>query len=163
MTATPPGETGPAARDRLLLLRRLLSPLAQRRTLAVSLLFALALAPPAIVRPGDDEALPSAPHPTARPELACLDRLLPLDATVAFFTEANGTARLESPMPLYYSQSQLAPRLLVIRPPETWRTGDVDWFVGTLSDPGSARALADRHGLRVTGQCGPWTVLGRAP
>lgn len=163
MTATPPGEAGTAARDRLPTLRRLLSPLAERRTLATSLLFALALAPPAIVRPGDDEALPSAPRTTARPELACIDRLLPPDATVAFFTEPDGTARLEAPMPLYHSQSQLAPRLLVIRPPETWRSGDVDWFVGTLADPGSAKALADRHGLRVTGQCGPWTVLGRAP
>lgn len=162
MTITTPPAC-PAGRARLSSLRRFLTPLSDRRCLATSLLFALALAPPAVVRPGDDEAPPSAPRTTARPELACLDRLLPSDATVAFFTEADGTARLESPMPLYYSQSQLAPRLLVVRPPGTWRSGDIDWFVGTLSDPGSARALADRHGLRVTGQCGPWTVLGRAP
>jgi len=158
MTATPSGETGPATRDRLPFLRRLLSPLAQRRTLATSLLFVLALVPPAVVREGDDETLPSAPHLTTRPEVTCLHQLLPLDATVAFFTEADGTARLESPSPLYYTQSQLTPRLLVIRPPERWPSGDIDWFVGTLSDPGSAQALANRYGLRVRGQCGPWTV-----
>ncbi|HPC82061.1 MAG TPA: hypothetical protein P5234_01965 [Thermoanaerobaculaceae bacterium] len=159
MSATPPGRIGPQGAS-LPSLRRLLEPLGHRRALATALLFMLTVVPKPVVPPGPGDSL-AAPRPSSAPHFACLERLVPVGATVAFFTEPDGTARLEAPMPLYFSQFQLAPRLLVVRPPETWRSGDVDWFLGTVPDPSQARALAAQHGLRVAGQCGPWTALER--
>lgn len=163
MTAKPPETTGPTTPARLPFLRRLLSSLLHRPVLAAFVLFVVALAPPALVRPGEEDRALALPRPTTRPEFACLQELLPPDATVVFFTEADGTARLGAPWPLYFTQSELAPRLLVVRPPETWRRGDVHWFLGMLPGSAAARHLAERHELQVVGQCGPWTVLRRTP
>lgn len=163
MVETPPGERTPPAPARLPTLRDLVRPLGDRRVAAVALLFALALTPRAIVKPEEHDSQLAVPRPTPRPEFACLRRVLPADAVVAFFNEPDGTVRPESPWPLYTCQFELAPRLLVVRPPETWRTGDVRWFVGTLPGPEAARRLAARHELQVEGRCGPWAILRRAP
>lgn len=161
MTTNPPDQAARASRSGLSTLRRLARPLADRRGLTAALVLVLALAPYSVVRKGADEPTPDAPRVAVRPEFACLQRLLPPDATAVFFSRADGSVDLDSPLLLYLSQSQLAPRLLVLRRPETWREGDVDWFVGTVPRAEAARALAERHGLTVVGACGTWAVLGR--
>lgn len=140
----------------------LVRPLRQRGTLAIFLLLLLCLPPFATVRTGTDEALPDMPSDPALPEFECLERLLPAGVPLVFFSQPDGTFSPDASLHLFFAQTMLVPRLFVARPPESWRAGDIDWFVGLQPTPAAA-VLAERHGLRLAGQCRGWVVLRRHP
>lgn len=143
--------------------QRLLRPLAHRRSLAAALLFALAIAPFGLLLPGSDEPLPSCPRNPEPPEYECLRQLIPPDATVVFFSEPDGSFNLDKPLPLFRTQSLLAPRLLLTRSSGFRATSDMDWFLGTVPGQAAAHALAAGHGLEVVDRCGGLTVFRQRP
>ena len=97
-----------------------------------------------------------------QPEMACIQELLPADAVVLLFSSPDGGMQLD-PALHYLVQAQLAPRLLVCRPPGEQVFVESQWFLGLAGGTPGAAALGERHRLVVVGQCGPWSVLRRGP
>jgi hypothetical protein len=132
------------------------------RWAGVVLVFLLGLAPGPLRRPGLEEPVPSGPRPIVQPEMACLQELLPAGAVVLLFSSPDGAMKLD-PSLHYIVQAQLAPRLLVSRPPGERSFAESSWFLGLAGGASGADTLAARHRLVVVGQCGPWSVLRRGP
>jgi hypothetical protein len=126
------------------------------------LVFLLGLAPGQLRRPGAQGPVPSGPGPETPPEIACVKDLLPADAVVLLFSSPDGRMQLE-PSLHYLLQAQLAPRLLISRPPGESTFSGPRWFLGLAGGADGASTLAARHRLQVVGQCGQWSVLRRAP
>lgn len=99
--------------------------------------------------------------PAAPPEIACVQELLPPNAVVLLFSSPDGGMQLE-PSLHYLVQAQLAPRLLISRPPGDRTFNEPRWFLGLAGGAEGASLLAGRHRLQVVGQCGQWSVLRRA-
>lgn len=163
MGTEPQDATQTARQASLPTLRRLLQPLARRRSLAAALLFTLAMAPLGLHLPGSDEPLPSWPDNPEPPEYECLRHLIPPDANVVFFSEPDGSFDLDKPLPLFRAQSLLAPRLLLTRSSGFRATSDMEWFLGTVPSQAAAHALAAGHGLEVVDRCGGLTVFRQRP
>jgi hypothetical protein len=126
------------------------------------LVFLLGLAPGPLRRPGAKGPIPSRPSLAAPPEIACVQDLLPPDAVVLLFSSPDGGMQLD-PSLHYLVQAQLAPRLLISRPPGDRAFREPSWFLGLAGGAEGARVLAEQHRLQVVGQCGQWSVLRRAP
>ena len=125
------------------------------------LVFLLGLAPGPLRRPGAAGPVPSGPGPESPPEIACVQRLIPADAVVLLFSSPDGGMQLE-PSLHYLLQAQLAPRLLISRPPGERAFSGPRWFLGLAGGADGASTLAARHRLQVVGQCGQWSVLRSA-
>ena len=157
MTTQPDrsGQAGPEHHGTGRLLRRW-------RPAGAVLVFLLGLAPSPLSRPGTEEPVPSSPRPMVQPEMACVQALLPADAVVLLFSSPDGGMQLD-PGLHYLVQAQLAPRLLVSRPPGERAFTGSQWFLGLAGGTPGAAALGERHHLVVVGQCGPWSVLRKEP
>lgn len=132
------------------------------RPAGAALVFLLGLAPGPLRRPGATGPVPSGPGPESPPEIACVQHLIPADAVVLLFSSPDGGMQLE-PSLHYLLQAQLAPRLLVSRPPGDRVFSEPQWLLGLAGGAEGASILASRHRLQVVGQCGQWSVLRRAP
>ena len=97
-----------------------------------------------------------------QPEMACAQKLLPAEAVVLLFSNPDGSMQLDTSLH-YYVQAQLAPRLLICRPPGDRAFTESQWFLGLAGGIAGANVLGARHHLEVVGQCGPWSVLRKGP
>lgn len=132
------------------------------RWVGALLVFLLGLAPGPLRRPGAEGPIPAGPAPESPPEIACVRGLVPADAVVLLFSSPDGSLQLE-PSLHFLVQAQLAPRLLISRPPGDRAFSETSWFLGLAGGADGASVLAARHRLQVVGQCGQWSVLRSSP